>query len=58
MLGFRVGNEQRATARARKEPVAITKIRHGEPNVFEPVLRAECLTSVTSNKLLIHGERE
>ena len=58
MLGFRGGNEQRAAARARIEPVAITKIWHGEPNVFEPVLRAECLASVTSNKLLIHGERE
>jgi hypothetical protein len=58
MLGFWAGDEQRAAARARKEPVAITKIRHGEPNVFEAVLRSECLASVTSNELLIHGERE
>jgi hypothetical protein len=58
MLGFWTGDKQRAATRARKEPVAIAKIWHGEPNVFEAVLRAECLASVTSNKLLIHGERE
>jgi hypothetical protein len=58
VLVVRVGYEQSAAARARKEPVAITKIRHREPNVFEAVLRAECLASITSNKLLIHGERE
>lgn len=56
MLGFRAGNEQRTAIRARIEPVAITKIWHSEPNVFETVLRAECVASVTSNKLLLHGE--
>jgi hypothetical protein len=49
MLVVRVGYEQSAATRARIEPVAITKVWHGEENVFETVLCTERLASVTSN---------